>query len=182
MCIPNPTATVSRARHCSAPASLVKSLEEKPLRLLMIRQRTCRLNRHCTTKNTLSKEDGDCPTDQSPVGRNSSDSRLGFDSFSFLNDRDNLPNPAAISESQITCRPTLFTSKNSLRNETMSEKEWFAKSITTPLPSSSNKRHCHHLHQDDSSFVENHSSSSKKFNIPRTLLYLKQSLSLFPKL
>ena len=164
MCIPNPTATVSRARHCSAPASLVKSFEEKPLRLLMIRQRSCRLNRHCTTKNTLSKEDGDCPTDQSPVGRHSSDSRLGFDSFSFLNDRDNLPNPAAISESQITCRPTLLTSKNSLRNETMCEKEWFAKSTTTSLPSSSNKRHCHHLQQDDSSFAENRSSSSSYFN------------------
>ena len=164
MCIPNPTATVSRARHCSAPASLVKSFEEKPLRLLMIRQRSCRLNRHCSTKNTLSKEDGDCPTDQSPVGRHSSDSRLGFDSFSFLNDRDNLPNPAAISESQITCRPTLLTSKNSLRNETMCEKEWFAKSTTTSLPSSSNKRHCHHLQQDDSSFAENRSSSSSYFN------------------
>ena len=173
MCIPNPTATssissmastVSRARHCSAPASLVKSFEEKPLRLLMIRQRSCRLNRHCTTKNTLSKEDGDCPTDQSPVGRHSSDPRLGMDSLSFLNDRDNLPNPAAISESQITCRPTLLTSKNSLRNETMCEKEWFAKSTTTSLPSSSNKRHCHHLQRDDSSFAENRSSSSSYFN------------------
>ena len=170
MCIPNPTATssmmastVSRARHCSAPASLVKSFEEKPLRLLMIRQRSCRMNRHSTTKNTQSKEDGDCPTDQSPVGRNSSDSRLGFDSLSFLNDRDNLPNPAAISESQITCRPTLLTFKNSLRNDTLCEKEWFATKSTTSLPSSSNKRHCHHLQGDDSSFAENRSSSSSYF-------------------
>ena len=107
MCVSNVEAAI-RARHFSAPASLVKPLEIKPPKLLMLNRQT----RSCRGKlrHMSVKEDGDCPTDLSPIQN----------SNGVLNDQQ--PNPAAISLSQITCRPTIL---NSFKTTTNSESKYF---------------------------------------------------------
>ena len=107
MCVSNVEAAI-RARHFSAPASLVKPLEIKPPKLLMLNRQT----RSCRGKlrHMSVKEDGDCPTDLSPIQNLNG----------VLNDQQ--PNPAAISQSQITCRPTIL---NFFKTTTNSESKYF---------------------------------------------------------